>query len=223
MQAGTPSTISSYPRVYDIYHTLLHYDYNVFFNGSQLLHVDNSMFTRGKLDLSFHAGADKTAPVVSVCKILHFSRHFKVGFGDPGPSPNAVAWEDLAAQNLMASKYRVEMTIERDSLENESSSGDRRRRSFLWKCPIFSHDMKLFDEKTETVVALFNSCSSLFNLRKAGRIEIYQSYGPDFDLMVLTTALGLAEDLRRFENSTAVIPAGGLKLWNTVGETPRWY
>jgi hypothetical protein len=175
-------------HTYHIYHTMFHHDYNILANGTQLLHVDNSSFTPGKPDLTFHAGTDKNAPVVSVCKFGHFWQTFKVGFGDP-KNPNNVVWEDLASTSLMQSKYRVEVTI------SSKSGGDR--RSYLWKNSLFGHDLRLIDEKTGAVVAMFNS--NLFSFRKSGRFEIYKSYDPDFDLMALTTGLGLAEKQRRRE------------------------
>ena len=167
---------------------MFRYKYNILANGKQLLHADNSSFTPGKPDLTFHSGADKNGPVVSVCKFLHFSRHLKIGLGDPN-FPNDVVWEGLTAENLMLNKYRIEMTI------------GGKRRSFLWKLSVFSHDSKLVDEQTQAVIAMFHS--SHFSLKKTGRLEIYKTYGSDFELMVLTSALALAERRRRRESGGA--------------------
>lgn len=196
-----PESDLSGTRLYEIDHTMFRYDYNVSVNGRQLLHADNSSFTPKKPDLTIHAGADNNAPVVSVCKFSHFSRHFKIGFGDP-TAPNDVVWESVTPQGLTGRKFRIEVTIA------NGNSGDR--RSFLWNRSAFSRDFKLIDEQTQAVVAKFSNSS--FGLMKTGRLEIYKSYGSDFNLMVLSTTLGLAEKQRRQQNSSRGDGGGGFPM-----------
>lgn len=194
MDTTTTCWNTSNSHTYHIYHTLFHHDYNIFVDETQLLHVDNSTFTPKKPDLTFHAGADNNAPVVSVCKFQHFSRHMKIGLGDP-KYPNDVAWEDLKSKSVMSLKYRMEVTV------------NGARKSFIWKRSMFGEDLRLSDEETNDEVARFNS--TFFSFTKSGRLEVQRSYGPGFDLMVLTTALGLAEKHRREESNAAGAAGGG--------------
>ncbi|KAF7594390.1 hypothetical protein BBP40_009371 [Aspergillus hancockii] len=199
-------------RLYHVYHTIFHHDYNVTSTDKiPLFYVDNSSFTPKKPDLTFHAGADKKAPIAGVSKFLHFSRHVKLGLGDP-QNVNNVEWEDLVCQNLRQNTYRWQMTI-RDDYGTE-------RRSFLWKrthsvavegssASIWSNrNFKLVDEQTGRVVAIFTS-SAFKSVKKSGKLQIDPNYGREFDLMVLITGLSVYEKQRRRENSSNGGGGGG--------------
>lgn len=184
-------------RVYQIQRSMLHHDYMVTSpNGEQVLHADNSSFTPGKPDLTFHRGADDQAPVVSVCKFAHFSRHFKVGLGDP-QSPNAVEWGDVECQNWRQTKYALQMPLD--------AGNGMKVHGFLWKQSSLGDDAHIIDDRTGATVAVFNSAS--FSLRKVGTLGIQVNYGRDFELMVLTTGIALFEKQRRAK--TAAVAGGG--------------
>ncbi|KAB8227438.1 uncharacterized protein BDW43DRAFT_304600 [Aspergillus alliaceus] len=183
---------------------MFHHDYTVLSTDkTPLFYIDNSSFTPKKPDLTFHAGNDKNAPVVGVSKFLHFSRHMKLGLGDP-QNINTVEWEDLVSQNLKHNKYRWQMTV-------RGVSGAE-RRAFMWKrthsvavegssASIWSsRNFKLVDEQTEQIVAIFTS-SAFKSVKKSGKLQISSNYGQEFDLMVLITVLSLYEKQRRRENS----------------------
>lgn len=191
-------------RLYHVYHTMFHHDYTVLSTDkTPLFYIDNSSFTPKKPDLTFHAGIDKNAPVVGVSKFLHFSRHMKLGLGDP-QNINTVEWEDLVSQNFKHNKYRWQMTV-------RGVSGAE-RRAFMWKrthsvavegssASIWSsRNFKLVDEKTGQIVAIFTS-SAFKSVKKSGKLQISSNYGHEFDLMVLITVLSLYEKQRRRENS----------------------
>lgn len=183
---GFPNSGSS--RLFNIYHTLFSHHYSIHTADKRLLlYVDNSLWTPGKPDLTFHAGPDDRARVVAACKFIHFSRDFRVGLGDP-QDPNGMTWEELSCQNLLrASKYRLEVTI--------TSGGGASRRPFLWKRTALSHDHELIDEQTGETVAQFDN--STFSISKTGKLYIHKDYGRDFELMVLATAIGMIEKQRR--------------------------
>lgn len=187
-QLSNPGFPSSNSRQFNIYHTFFNHHYSIHTADKRLLlYVDNSLWTPGKPDLTFHAGPDNKAPVVAACKFIHFSRGIRVGFGDL-KDPNSVTWEELSCQNVVrASKYRIDFTIRDDS----GSS----RRSFLWTRAMFTHDHDLVDEQTGETIAQFDN--SAFSLSKTGKLYIHKHYGQDFELMVLTTAIGLIEKHRR--------------------------
>ncbi|KNG90275.1 hypothetical protein ANOM_001836 [Aspergillus nomiae NRRL 13137] len=192
---GSLLNTSSNSRLFHVYHTLWHNDYTVTSDDkAPLFFVDNSSFTPKKPDLTFHAGADKKAPIVGVSKFLHFSRHIKVGLGDP-QSINHVEWEDLVSQNIRCNKYRWQMTV-------RGASGAE-RRSFMWKrthsvavqgssaTKWSSRNFKLVDEQTGQIVAIFTS-TAFKSVKKSGKLQIDSAnYGEEFDLMVLITGLSL--------------------------------
>ncbi|KAE8146727.1 C6 zinc finger domain protein [Aspergillus avenaceus] len=189
------STVNDGSRLYHVYHTMWHYDYTVTAADKRpLYYVDNSSFTPKKPDLTFHAGPDKIGPVVGVCKFLHFSRHVKLGLGDP-QIVNSVEWEDLICQSYMQNKYRWQMTV--------PGINGMERRSFIWKrthsvavegssATMFSsRNFKLVDEQTGQIVAVFTS-NAFKSMKKSGKLQITPNYGQQFDLMVLLTGLSLS-------------------------------
>ncbi|KAE8377467.1 hypothetical protein BDV26DRAFT_213862 [Aspergillus bertholletiae] len=210
---GSLLRCGSNPRLFHVYHTLWHNDYTVTSDDkSPLFFVEKSCFTPKKPDLTFHAGTDKNAPTVGVSKFLHFSRHIKVGLGDP-QSINQVEWEDLVAQNIRCNRYRWQMTV-RGAFGAE-------RRSFMWKrthavavegssaTKWSSRNFKLLDEQTNKIVAIFTS-SAFKSVKKSGKLQIDSTnYGEEFDLMVLITGLSLYEKQRRRDNNHGSGGGGG--------------
>ncbi|KAE8398226.1 hypothetical protein BDV37DRAFT_263845 [Aspergillus pseudonomiae] len=210
---GSLLNTSSNSRLFHVYHTIWHNDYTVTSDDkAPLFFVDNSSFTPKKPDLTFHAGADKKAPIVGVSKFLHFSRHIKVGLGDP-QSINHVEWEDLVSQNIRCNKYRWQMTV-------RGASGAE-RRSFMWKrthsvavqgssaTKWSSRNFKLVDEQTGQIVAIFTS-TAFKSVKKSGKLQIDSAnYGEEFDLMVLITGLSLYEKQRRRDNNHGGGGGGG--------------
>lgn len=199
-QLSNPGFPSSHSRQFNIYHTLFNHHYSIHNADKQLLlYVDNSLWTPGKPDLTFHAGPDNKATVVSACKFIHFSRDIRVGFGDI-QDPNGVAWEELSCQNIVrASKYRIDFTIK--------NNGAASRRSFLWKRALLTNDHELVDEQTGETIAQFDN--SAFSLSKTGKLYIHRHYGQEFELMVLTTAIGLIEKQRRRQSGGGGGGGGG--------------
>ncbi|KAL4878278.1 hypothetical protein BJY04DRAFT_196138 [Aspergillus karnatakaensis] len=192
---------SSSRRLYHIYHTAVRYDYRVSdADKNYVFFVYNSHLTPTKADITVHAGEDNAAPVVGVCKLLHLSRHCKVGLGDPQQT-GAMVWEDLQCQNMTMTKYRWQMSV-------PTPHGGSERRWFVWKrthshgadgdSPAFFslRNFKLLDEQTGNVVAVFTS-NSFKSVRKNGKLQVAADYGPDFDLMALITLLGIYERIRR--------------------------
>ncbi|KAL4801942.1 hypothetical protein BDV18DRAFT_147874 [Aspergillus unguis] len=206
-------SISSPSQLYHIYHTHLRYNYRVSdAEKKPVYYVYNSHFKPSKPDLTFHAGQDSNTPVVGVCKLLHLSRHMKVGLGNP-QRPGAMVWEDLRCQNVAMTKYRWPMSI-------RSPHGGLERRWFLWKrthsvstdgdSPSFFslRNYKLIDEMTGQVVAIFSS-NSFKSVRKSGKLQLSADHGPDFSLMALITLLAIYEETRRRRHRAGRGAGGG--------------
>lgn len=194
------TSLNNKPSFFKICHTKWKNNYKVHSaDETQLLFADNSSFTPGKPDLTFHSGSDDKGPVVAVSKFVHFSRSIRIGLGDPA-NPNGMKWEELSCPNILrSSKYRMEITI-------PDGYGGFCRRSFVWKCPTFKTDYDLVDEETGESIAHFDN--SFFSLSKDGKLYIYKSYGQAFELMVITANIALIERRRR-ANSAAAAGGGG--------------
>ncbi|KAJ5998168.1 hypothetical protein N7522_009828 [Penicillium canescens] len=168
--------------------------------SSRLFHVYH------RRHLTYHAGETEDAPITAVCKFINFSRHCKVGLGNPD-DPN-VAWEDLTRHKL-TTHYRFEITLD---------TGER--RAFIWKrtntvgigeekpSKISSKNFKLQDEQTEELVAVYLN-NGMKSRKKSGKFQINVDYGAVFDTMVIITGLGLLEKERRRARSQEGAAGGG--------------
>lgn len=191
--------ITPFSRLFHVYHRRRKNDFAISTaEKAPLAYVRCSTFTIGKPDLTYHAGETEDAPITAVCKFINFSRHCKVGLGNPN-DPN-VAWEDLMRHKL-TTHYRFEITL---------NSGER--RAFVWKrtnsvgigeekpSKIGSKNFKLQDERTAELVAVYLN-NGTKSWKKSGKFQINVDYGAVFDTMVFITGLGLLEKERRRERS----------------------
>lgn len=174
--------------------------YSIAQGGTHLYHVDNSHLTPGKPDLTFHAGADTSSPVVGVCKYGHFSSNTEIGLGDPA-HPHSMKWERMSRQGTLNIRYSFRMAF-----------GDRSPETFIWK-NTRSHgsgitgNLKLVRETSQDVIAIFSASNGF--TRKAGTLEIAAAYGNEFQFMVLITAIALCESRQRRQAAAAGGGGGG--------------
>jgi len=188
-----PETPSS--RIFHVYHRRRKCDFAISTaEKAPLAYIRCSSFTIGKPDLTYHAGENEEAPITAVCKFINFSRHCKVGLGDPD-QPN-IPWEDLIRHKL-TTHYRFEMTLE---------NGER--RAFVWKrtnsvgiggespSKLSARNFKLLDEQTEQLVAVYLN-NGTKSWKKSGKFQVNVNYGTVFDTMVFITGLSLLEKERR--------------------------
>lgn len=206
------ATDNASPRLYHVYRTFFKHDYTVTAaDKSPLYFADNSTWTPKKPDLTFHEGTDDKAPIVASSNFLKFSRHCKVGLGDPNDVSNAT-WEDLLGEGYSHGKYSWQMLLDKDCVPN--------RYSFIWKrtsnvgvndtrpSKLSTDNFKLVDEQTGQVLAAY-STSNHKSVDKAGKLEIYPDYGRDFELMTIATILSIVERHRRRNQRRAAAAGGG--------------
>ncbi|KAJ6015830.1 hypothetical protein N7540_010421 [Penicillium herquei] len=224
-----PRSTSRLASQYAITHSLFRHDYDIISaNGKHSYHVDNSHLTPGKPDLTFHEG-DAKGPIAGVCKYRHFSSDAIIGLGDP-THPHRMSWEHFTREGLLSCRYsfRVklgggrartftwrynnQMSCSSGDLSSRSSStspsqspsrsssrsSSRSRSSSSSTNP--TEKLELVHESTQEVIAELSSGTSFF--RKAGQLNIYKSYGTQFDLLVLVTGLALQEKLRRTRSNS---------------------
>lgn len=169
-------------------------------------YVDQSLFTSGKPDLTFHEGTTDKGPIVSVVHMPKMSFDCKVGLGDPA-QPDSVRWEDLTRETVRASEHRWSMQLP-----------DGSRKNLVWKrthnvgadgesvSSFTNRNYKLLDAETEELLAVFTSDRGVTT---CGTLQINVQYGRDFDIMVLTTCLSLYEKARKRAARSAGGGGGG--------------
>lgn len=188
---------TSSSRIYHIYRPAFRRHYDIKSSTDEPLYYANmSSFPQNKPELTLHAGPDKTAPIIAASKFLKLSADFKLALGDP-EDLKTTQWEDLVRESSTHSRYRFEMTI-----PDAQGNGYGERRGFLWKrthsvkventqpFPLDMRSLKMVDEKTGQVVAVF---SRERPLTKCGQLQIRAEYGEDFDTMVLISGLSVFE------------------------------
>lgn len=155
------------------------------------------MLKRTKPSLTLHAGPTATSPVAAVSHLLKLGGHFKIGLGDP-ENVDAVAWDDMTRQNIIASEYHWETAL-------PGGVKGERRRVLTWKRTrtvgvegmevkaLAGRNYKLLDEKGE-VLAVFTSKRTM---RNCGVLEIRVDLGVEFDRLVVITCMSLYEKARR--------------------------
>jgi hypothetical protein len=190
---------------YTITRGVLRSSYDITTNGQPIYHVDNSHWTPGKPDLTFHTGPNTNGPIAGVSKYRHFSSDTEIGLGDPS-QPNAIEWFCLNRDNWMSVRYSIRITVG----TGIGSDHQPQPRTFIWKktrsLSNHSGGLKLVDE-SERVVAVFASGGSFSST--SGTLDIYVQYGERFQLMVLVSGLALREKLLRARKAAAGGGGGG--------------
>ncbi|KAJ5086550.1 hypothetical protein NUU61_007857 [Penicillium alfredii] len=190
--SDTTATTLQGSRLFHVHHQRRKLDFAISTESKiPLAYVRCSSFTIGKPDLTYHAGATEDAPITAVCKFINFSRHCKVGLGDPA-DPN-IAWEDLIRHKL-TTHYRFEISL--------GDAGER--RAFVWKRTNSvgiggkrrRGNFKLLDECSGELVAVYLN-NGAKSWSKCGKFQINVDYGGVFDTVVFITGLALLEKERR--------------------------
>lgn len=195
-------------RLFHVYHRRRKLDFAIHTaQKTPHAYIRCSTFTPGKPDLTYHSGETDSAPVTAVCKFINFSRHCKIGLGDPERDAN-IPWEDLTRHKL-TTHYRFEITL---------PGGER--QAFIWKrtssvgigdekpSRLSTKNFKLQDERSGEVVAVYLN-NGVKSWEKAGKFQIHVDYGVMFDTVVLITGLGLLEKERRRQRSQEGGGGGG--------------
>lgn len=179
-----------------------------------LYFVDNSVFTHGTPDVALIDGVDKTGPIIASAKFSMFSKKTAIGLGSPN-TPQDVVWEELKRVSKGTSKYAWTMTI--------PDTNPKTRKTFVWtrthdeqyvsKDPdvgtrLGHRHLKLIDEATSEVVALYLD-NGFKSWKKKGKFQIWQSWGSEWELMLLLTGLSVIEKARRRSRARRAAMANG--------------
>ncbi len=178
-------------------------NYDITSNGQHLYHVDNSHWTPGKPDLTFHAGADTNGPIAGVIKYRHFSSDTEIGLGNPS-QPHAIEWFCLNRDSIMSVRYSIRMSA------STAGASDQQPRTFTWKrthslSSSRSGGLKLVDESDRVVAVL----SSERHFSTSAQMDVFAQYGDRFQLLVLVSGLALREKLVRARKAAAAGAGGG--------------
>lgn len=199
------SSSSSKPIAqYTITRGVFRSNYDITSNGQHLYHVDNSHWTPGKPDLTFHAGANTNGPIAGVIKYRHFSSDTEIGLGDPS-QPHAIEWFCLNRDSMMSVRYSIRMSA------GTAGASDQQPRTFTWKrthslSSRRSGGLKLVDESDRVVAVL--SSGGHFSTTSA-QMDVFVQYGDRFHLLVLVSGLALREKLARTRKAAAAGAGAG--------------
>lgn len=208
----TDLPITDTSQFYHIYHTPLHTNWTVTLaDKTPLYYVRTITFTFGRPEITFHAGKDRSGPIVAVANFLKFSSNSKLGLGDPD-NVRDIVWEDLTKESKDHSRYRIEINITSDS--------GPQRKGFLWKRtrsvgvdgskPVFlsSMNFKFVDEQTGEVIGAFAN-NGIKSWKKQGKFQLNKSYGKDFETFFLLSGLTILERTVRRESARGSGGGGG--------------
>ncbi|KAJ5927533.1 hypothetical protein N7516_009306 [Penicillium verrucosum] len=172
-------------------------------NKTHLYHIDNSSFTIGKPDLTFHHSPDSNGPIVGMCKFRHFSSDCEIGLRNP-ERPKEMTWEYLHKEGFLFMKRAYWFRMELD---------DGKKQTFTWKQTRShgsgSENHKLVEGTSQTVVAVISSDGMFSKKIDYGYLDIYSNLGPRFYLTALISGIAVVERIRRAKPSAAGGGAGG--------------
>ncbi|KAL7922780.1 hypothetical protein ACQKWADRAFT_320463 [Trichoderma austrokoningii] len=164
--------------------------------------VKNQPLPGNRPDLALHSGPDPASPILVSCYMPKFSRHCKIGFGDP-TSGEPMVWEDLFKPKKSSCERTISVSLSSGDIVSETGQGEREQ--FTWKrtnhvCvpgkklhKATKRNRKFVDERGE-VVAIFTHA---IKVGVEGWLQIKVDRGRDFDVLVMITALAICEKIRR--------------------------
>jgi hypothetical protein len=191
-------------RLFKIVRPAFKYNYQITLEGEEepRYRVKNRLYPRKAPDLELHSGPDLTSPILVTCYMPNFSRHCKIGFGDP-TSDEPLIWEDFVKPKKTGCERNISVSFSNGDIVSETGKGEREQ--FTWKRTshvgvpgkkfhnISNRNRKLIDEQGE-VVAIFTYDTTI---GITGWLQINVDRGRDFDTLVMITALAIDEKIRR--------------------------
>lgn len=212
-------------HTYDVYYGRWHA--NLIFNTieSPIYLASVAEYTSKKPDVTLHdiRGHSKEDTNTPILATAHFrwSRHIKLGLGDPLNHPNDVVWEEMKNNSKFYthSTYGFDFTcIENPTLSatlsNDSgaaapvSAKPDTRRAYSWRRTNLSSDgvrswarvsfgsYKLIKEASGETIAVFLS-NGAKSWRKAGKLRVRDNIDERLEIVIVLGAASLAEKLRR--------------------------
>lgn len=208
-QEDIATELTTHRKTYGFYYTKSHLNIKVCDEQKNVIYFGDFSSFSSAPDLVLHQGVDTHAPIVAVAR-FRWSRHLKLGFGNPHTSEKDVVWENMenVSRGVGHSKYRVEMTINDD------------RRSFLWQRTrdpahgvqgagkMINWNYTLVDETTGQVLAVYLE-NFWKSWQKKGKLQLREDLGKEWELMVLLGSLGLCEKASRRGRYRSGAAAGG--------------
>jgi hypothetical protein len=154
--------------------------------GKHQFYIENAPSATNKPDLTFYDGPDSNGPVIGLSKFPHVSANCDVKLVDEQLKED---WVPVTKKGLMSMKYTFQILA------------GGKPGSFAWKKTRSMGNgsspygnMKLVDEKSQDVVAVFSS--DPFSL-VTGRLDMREDYGGSFDRWALVTGIAVRERQRR--------------------------
>ncbi|KAJ5168719.1 uncharacterized protein N7482_004313 [Penicillium canariense] len=151
--------------------------------------LENSPFDRSRPDFRMHEGPDANGPVVGLSCYRRFSQDCRVVLVENEEDAEKSEWVTLAKKGHISPAYSFQAPLHGEM------------GTFWWKKTrsMGTHatplgNMKLVDEKSDAVLAVFSSDSYAL---VPGRLDMCGEYGETFDRMALLTGVSVREKQRR--------------------------
>ncbi|KAM0519143.1 hypothetical protein ACHAPE_004143 [Trichoderma viride] len=191
-------------RLFQIMRPAFKLSYQIIPDGEEepLYKVKNQPLPGNRPDLALHSGPDLATPILVSCYMPKFSRHCKIGFGDP-TSGEPIVWEDFFKPKKSSCERNISVSFSSGDIVSETGKGEREQ--LTWKRTnhvsvpgkkfhaATKRNRKLIDERGE-VVAIFTHD---IKVGVEGWLQINVDRGRDFDVLVMITVLAICEKIRR--------------------------
>lgn len=191
-------------RLFQIVRPAFKLSYQIIPDGEEepLYKVKNHSLPGNRPDLALHSGPDLTTPILASCYMPKFSRHCKIGFGDP-TSGESIIWEDFFKPKKSSCERNISVSFSSGDIVSETGKGEREQ--LTWKRTNHVHvpgkkfhaatkrNRKLIDERGE-LVAIFTHD---LKIGVEGWLQINVDRGRDYDVLVMITVLAIIEKIRR--------------------------
>lgn len=147
--------------------------------GQHQFYIENAPSATEKSDLTFYDGADNNGSVIGLSKFLRSSASCDV----------KEDWVSVTKKGFMSMKYTFHIPV-----RGELGSFAWKKTRSMGSGSTPHGNMKLVDEQSQDVVAVFSS--DRFSL-VTGRLDMREDYGDSFDRWALVTGIAVRESQRR--------------------------
>ncbi|KAJ5310025.1 uncharacterized protein N7443_002486 [Penicillium atrosanguineum] len=154
--------------------------------GKHQFYVENAPGASKKPDLTFYDGADNTGSLIGLSKFPRITNNCEVRLVDEQSNED---WVPVTKRGFMSMKYTFEIPA---GCKQGALTWKKTRSMGSGSSPY--GNMKLIDEKSHNVLAVFSSDS--FSL-VTGRLDMCQDQGGSFDRWALITGMAVREKQRR--------------------------
>lgn len=161
--------------------------------GKHQFFIENSPSASKKADLTIYDGADSHGTTIGLCKFHRFSSNCDVKIVDENAETDE--WKSVTKKGIVSPSFTFQIP-----LQGQMANLAWKKTRSLGSGSSPYGNMKLVDEQSENVLAVFSS--DPFSL-VTGRLDMQGDFGESFDRWALLTGVAVRERQRR-QNTRSV-------------------